>query len=161
MTRRARIALVASAAIMALAVSGIKVSMDRSTVEDHNIRSLQIHARCGDFWSNRSAIADATFEFENERRGLISAEKTFEPVLEYWTPGLRANAVAEVRKGDFLDGPNLGDLMQKPISAFEMQRDCNPVNYAWDYNVTMLRLLGRERDTNLRPVSLELKSRKH
>lgn len=123
------------------------------------IRHTQIELRCLSYWNNRSAIADATFEFEHGRDGLVQTVRAYDPVLETWIPGLRTGLVADVREDFPLLGPKLDDLIQKsdwPLNP----PSCSPSQYVWDYNVTMLRLSGRGHDVELQNVSPEFSSRR-
>lgn len=123
------------------------------------IRHMQIELRCLSYWSGRSAIADATFEFEHGRPELIRTVKSADPVLESWIPGLRTDLHTGVRTDVPLQGPDLNGLIHKSEWRWHPS-SCSPTSYAWDYNVTMLRLLGRQRDNELRPVSPEFSSRR-
>jgi hypothetical protein len=145
---------VASAALGAGFVSW-SWSAAREAEETSRIGTL-IQLRCYAYWS-RSGIADASFEFRNGRKALLEIVRATDPALDYWTPGLRAGAVAETRRGPPLPGPDFKGIDYRKIR--HRQPWChNEQIYAWDYNVTMLRLLGRDRDAEMPYASPELSS---
>jgi hypothetical protein len=137
----------ASAAVWHL--SGVQAAQETS----HNI--AQIRLRCLAYWQYRSGVADADFEFRNGRRGLLLAVKSDDPVLERWTPGLHDDATAAVRDDYPVAGPIFNDLDLRQVGSLGSLCD-GETRYAWDYNVAMLRLLGRERDVQLPYLSPEL-----
>jgi hypothetical protein len=137
----------ASAAVWRL--SGVQAAQERS----NNI--VQIRLRCLMHWQYRSGVADAEFEFRKGRRGLLQAMKSFDPAYTLWTPGLNEDATAEVREDYPVVGPTVDDLDLREVGAVAPLCE-GETRYAWDYNVTMLRLLGRERDVQLPYLSPEL-----
>ncbi|MEJ7928334.1 hypothetical protein WG908_16470 [Sphingobium sp. AN641] len=144
----------------ALAAMGVKMWGDRASATQADfLRSIQMHARCIDYWAVRSPLADATFEFEHGRRELLQTVKAVDPSLDFWVPGLREGSVATVRKDFPLKGPKLDDLQQKAASLVGPFR-CDETTYAWDYNVTMLRLSGREQESELRSAGPEFSSQR-
>jgi hypothetical protein len=118
----------------------------------------EVKARCLGYWQHRSGVADADFEFRNGRKELLQAVETHDPVFKRWTPGLRVGALAETRENYPVSGPSFDGIDLRKIGNLWMLCDADS-RYAWDYNVAMLRLLGRERDAELPYVSPELKPR--
>jgi hypothetical protein len=76
--------------------------------------------------------------------------------MDSWIPGLKDGRAAEVREEFPLNGPASERLpVQDDLMPKKM---CDWTSYAWDYNITMLRLLKREADMQARSVSEELGS---
>lgn len=152
---RAACAVSAAAASAALGVGATLwcLSAERAAHDTSDAVRL-IMLRCSTYW-NRSGIADAAFEFRNGRNGLLQIIRARDPSLDYWTPGLRPGAIAETRRGPPIPGPSFAGIDLEKIDG--SQRWCNDDRvYAWDYNITMLRLLGRERDIQLPDPSPEI-----
>jgi hypothetical protein len=65
-------------------------------------KNLQIERdnaiQCQQYWDNRSGIADAKFEFDHGRRGLIEVVSSRDPSIDYWIHALASKKTAEVRK---------------------------------------------------------------
>lgn len=123
-------------------------------------KNLQIEMdnaiQCQQYWDNRSGIADAKFEFDQGRRGLIEVVSSRDPSIDYWIPALASKKTAEVRKNYPLFDPKLNLRIGPRFEHF----NCDPTAYAWDYNFRMLQLLGREGEAYARPVSPELSARR-
>lgn len=107
------------------------------------------------YWQYRSGIADADFEFRSGRKGLLQAVESHDPVYKRWTPGLHDDATAEVRNDYPVAGLTLDDLDLSQVGSIGPLCD-GETRYAWDYNITMLRLLGRDRDAQPPYLSPEL-----
>ncbi len=113
-------------------------------------------ARCFTYWGRRSPVSDAEVEFSRGRIGLLQETGNIDDAITFIIPGLKDGAVADVRLNFPLVGPKLDGLDRDEHTWPPHQRECERYPYSFDYNVTMLRLQGRDKDIQLRP-STELK----
>lgn len=113
--------------------------------------------RCERYWGARSGAADARYEFGKGRRGLLEVQTSWD-FIETTTPGLRKGAIADIRRKPPLPGPSSDDILMRylKLTGGVFPDHCVPYSYAWDYNVAMLQLTGRESDVTQREVSAEL-----
>ena len=118
-------------------------------------RYQEMHARCGRYWKGRSPTSDAKYEFDHGRRGLLRELVSIDPSLDYVIPGLRPDLDAEIRNSFPIFRPKLDDLISNADGPF-LVLECDYTSYRAEYNVAMLRLLGREQDSVMGPVSQEL-----
>lgn len=110
---------------------------------------------CRTYWDVRSGAADARHEFAGGERGLLQVVTGSRVSIDYYVPALRHGAKAELRRRFPLPGPRaIGEQAYQRHYMWKPQ--CIPDRYAWDYNDTMLRLLGREGDAVSHVASPEL-----
>lgn len=106
-------------------------------------------AICAQYWHGRSGIADAQHEFQHGRTGLLSIWRG-DDVRERIAPGARKGVA--ITYGHLpIPQPNDADIRKyrdqwREWSDYRTQYDCGAEEYMRDYNVTMLRLLGRSAD---------------
>src|SRR5688500_9964914 len=62
------------------------------------LRRTQAELRCFHYWTNRSGVADAEFEFRHGRRALLEIMGAEDPSTEYQIPGARDGMGAGVRR---------------------------------------------------------------
>ena len=143
--------------VVACSIKYIAIPMRKAHEEEQSRqRLLSAQLACYSFWQARSAIADAEYEFGKGRTGLLQIVEGGD-WIELVTPGLRAGAKADIRR-DYppFAASRLQEISGKISILSNHFSHCDSSSYAWDFNVTMLRLLGRRDDVVLRQVSPEL-----
>jgi hypothetical protein len=125
---------------------------------DENMLSLQAEVRCAEYWLHRSGIADAQYQFTKGRRSLLEVVGAEDPSIDYEVPGVKKGVSVETTRTTFLTGPLLENLgvMHKHRSPGSLCRDNRTLYYAYEYNVEMMRLLGRSDETFRLTVSPEI-----
>lgn len=117
----------------------------------------EAEVECARYWHIRSGIVDARYQFGKGRRSLLEVVGAEDPSIDYEVAGIRRGVSVPTTRNSVLRGPDLQKLGIKPTQLSPGSL-CHSgrLSYARDYNVELMRLVGRADETYPLGISPEI-----